>query len=74
MKSPKIIEGKAFDWKAGAKALDRMSEDFNQGKEPSMWDAMGADPGVTKCPKCEVYYWNEGTLVECLDCGTQWRP
>lgn len=30
-----------------------------------------ADPGVKKCPGCDTFVWNEGSIMECPDCHTQ---
>lgn len=70
MRTPKIIKGAAFDWKDAEKYSKAAVDD----KGNVNWmAAMFADPGVTVCPKCDAYYWNEGEIVECLDCGTQWE-
>lgn len=36
--------------------------------------AFAADPGMTKCPACKAYYWNEAAVLECLDCKLQFGP
>jgi hypothetical protein len=70
MRTPKIIEGQAFDWKRGAEAMNNV---IGPDGETNWGAAMAADPGATKCPNCKEYYWAEGVIVECLDCGTQWN-
>lgn len=70
MKHPIIIEGSPFDWERGKRAMDAViskSGDVNWGA------AMAADPGVTKCPKCGVYFWKEAKLVKCTECGFSWN-
>ena len=68
MKSPIIIEGKAFDWNEGAKySADAVDADGNVN-----WQAASfADPGCMCCPKCKIYLWNEGLRVRCPDCGEE---
>jgi len=34
--------------------------------------AFYADPGVSKCPGCEEYYWWESDKLQCPSCGTTW--
>ncbi len=70
MRTPKILTGAAFNWKEAEKYA---SAAVDPDGEPNWMAASFADPGVTKCPKCEAYYWMEGDTVECLDCGTQWE-
>lgn len=70
MRTPKILTGAAFDWKDAEKYANAAVDPEG---EPNWMAASFADPGVTQCPKCEAYYWNEGDTVECLDCGTQWE-
>jgi hypothetical protein len=72
IRSVKIIEGEPFDWGETSKCHDRIAESLEQG-EVDWRAAFFADPGTTKCPSCDASYWYEGELVECLDCGTQWR-
>lgn len=60
-----ILEGKPFDWKEGEEAL---SNAVSADGQVNWRAAMCADPGVTKCPHCQEYYWAEGTKLKCLDC------
>lgn len=71
MQSPRIIEGESFDWEEGNRHMENVVDDDGN---TSMYHAMGADPGVTKCPNCGKFYWREGTLVECKKCETRWNP
>jgi hypothetical protein len=68
VKSPIIIEGKAFDWHEGAEySAKAVDSDGNVN-----WQAASfADPGVIACPKCKAYLWNEGLRVRCPDCGEE---
>ena len=74
MKQAKIIEGEPFDWKRGAEAMSRITDD--DGETINWGAAFAADPGVTKCPNCKTFFWAEGTKLECTECGTQFptRP
>lgn len=70
MRTPKIIQGQAFDWKEA----EGYAKNAVDGEGNVNWMAASfADPGVMTCPKCGVYYWAEGNQVECLDCGHQWE-
>jgi len=31
--------------------------------------AFYADPGATKCPECDTYYWREGKVLKCTECA-----
>lgn len=69
MKSPIILEGPAFDWKAGADAADRI-----QGPSGINWGAaIMADPGVMSCPSCKTHLWCEGHVVRCPECGHEFK-
>jgi len=39
--------------------------------EPNWGALMRADPGLKKCPGCGCFCWNEGAVLECPDCKTQ---
>ena len=67
MRSPKIIEGEPFDWEAANEAMDNVQREDGSVN----WRAaFSADPGCTECPTCETFFWREGKVVECLECGT----
>ena len=70
MERAKILEGMPFDWEEGR---DAMTNAVRSDGSVNWRAAMYADPGVTKCPGCETYYWAEGTRLECLKCGTQFQ-
>ena len=70
MRTAKILTGRAFDWEAAQKHADAA---VDESGNVNWLAASFADPGVTQCPKCEAFYWNEGDTVECLDCGAQWE-
>lgn len=70
MRDPKIITGRGFDWAEAQKYADAV---VNADGGVNWRAAAFADPGVTQCPQCKAYYWNEGDIVECLDCGAQWE-
>lgn len=63
-----LIEGQPFDWNEGAKALVNA---VDANGEVNWRAAFNADPGVTKCTKCNEYYWAEGTKLKCPDCGNE---
>ncbi len=65
MQRAKIVEGKPYDWDSGAEAMRNVVSADGQINYKA---AMCADPGVTKCPKCETYYWAEGVKLQCLKC------
>jgi len=70
VRTAKIISGASFDWEDAQKYSGAAVD----AEGNVNWMAASfADPGVTSCPKCKAYYWNEGDIVECLDCGTQWE-
>jgi len=71
IRDAKIIKGAGFDWKEGEEASKHvMHEDGSVN-----WKAaFSADPGVCRCPGCGEYYWWEGELLECLECGRQFVP
>lgn len=70
MKSPIIIEGKPFDWNAGAE----MQEHVAAAEGHVNWyAAAGCDPGVMSCPGCGEHLWHEGVRVRCPECGHEWR-
>jgi hypothetical protein len=71
MKNVIILEGKSFDWEQGNKAAKHAVDDEGN---VNWYAAFGADPGVMSCPKCGTYFWREGTLVKCTECGEEWRP
>lgn len=70
MRNPKILTGQSFDWQDGAKWTEKV---VGANGEVNWRAASFADPGVTQCPECKAFYWNEGDTVECLDCGAQWE-
>lgn len=71
MREPILIEGKSFDWEEAKQYQDAaVDKDGNV----NYFAAAFADPGVTKCPGCEEYYWRVGTLVKCHNCATEWKP
>jgi len=70
MKSAKVLEG-SFDWERAKVAFDNVVDD---GGNINWGAAFAADPGVCKCPKCNEYYWREGTKLECTKCGEQFSP
>ena len=70
MKEPIIHDGKPFDWKAGAEAMQHA---VTPEGEPNWGALMAADPGVMKCPGCGVHLWQEGRIVECPECGEAWN-
>jgi len=68
MKNVKIIEGKPFDWEDADRRMNAMF------KSNRPWAAaFCADPGVMSCPKCETYFWKEGSRVQCTECGHIWN-
>jgi len=68
VKNAIILKGKPFDWEAAKSSMENaVSEDGT----PNFLAAMGADPGVMKCPNCGIFLWREGEFVECPDCGEQ---
>lgn len=70
MRTAKILTGAPFDWQGAQKHAASAVDDRGEVD----WRAAAfADPGVTKCPGCGAFYWNEGDTVECLDCGAQWE-
>ena len=71
MRSAKIIKGKPFDWERGKKALENIE---HSDGSINFCAAFCADPGCCRCPNCGVYYWKEGEILECLDCGIQFDP
>jgi len=71
MKEVEILEGEPFDWKQGAEAMNHVQREDGSVN----WRAAAcADPGVIKCPKCDTYYWAEGTKVRCTECKHIWKP
>jgi uncharacterized Zn finger protein (UPF0148 family) len=70
MKSPIILEGESFDWKAGQKAASHV---INNNGSINWTAAMLADPGVMSCPSCGIHLWWEGKRVRCPDCGHEWN-
>jgi hypothetical protein len=59
-----------FNWEEADKALNNAVNDdgsINWGA------AMSADPGVSKCPGCEKFFWAEAEHLECTNCGTKWN-
>lgn len=70
MKSPIIIEGKAFPWNEP----NPHGEVIDEAGEVNWGAAFFADPGVMSCPGCHVYLWREGAHVRCPECGTEWHP
>lgn len=71
IRTPKILTGKPFDWKQGEEASKHV---IREDGSVHWGAAFAADPGVCRCPGCGEWYWNEGDLVECLDCGRQFVP
>lgn len=70
MKRPIILEGKPFDWDAGAESL----KNAVSGDGEANWGAAAfADPGVMKCPGCQEYLWREGERVRCPHCSHEWE-
>lgn len=67
MKSPIILEGKAFPWNEPNPA----GEVVDANGEVNWMAAAFADPGCLKCPGCGVFLWNEGLRVRCPDCGAE---
>lgn len=67
MKSPIILEGRAFPWSKPNPHGAVVDESGNVN-----WAAAAfADPGVMKCPGCGCYLWNEGLRVRCPDCAAE---
>lgn len=65
MKSPIILQGQPFDWEAAGKAMLNAVDETGQVN----WTAaLLADPGVMRCPDCDLWLWREGDEVECPDC------
>jgi len=71
MNHAKILEGSSyiFDWERGKKSMNNLE---HEDGSVNWGAALYADPGATKCPNCEEYYWAEAELLECPECGTQW--
>jgi len=67
----KILGKESDHWDKTGKAL---RESVNENGEVNWANAFMADPGVTKCPVCQEYYWKEADLLECPDCETTWNP
>lgn len=70
MLHPKILEGPVFDYEYGKKCMDNL---FYADGEVNWMAAHNADPGVTQCPTCFTYFWKDGRVLECTECGTQWE-
>jgi len=68
MKNAIILRGKPFDWEAAKPAAQNVVDEEG---EVNWRNAMNADPGVMKCPNCDVLLWREGEFVECPDCHHQ---
>jgi len=67
MKRPIILQGEPFDWQAGGQAMESAVGESGQVN----WRAAAmADPGVMRCPDCNVWLWREGQKVECPHCHT----
>ena len=71
MKRPIILSGNPFDWEQGQKAMLNAVDDKG---EVDWRNAFAADPGVMRCPGCQIWLWNEGEEVECPDCHTVFEP
>jgi hypothetical protein len=69
MKSPIILEGSPFPWNE-----PNPHGPVVDGNGEVNWAAAAfADPGVTTCPGCGEYLWNEGVRVRCPDCATEFE-
>ena len=67
MRSPIILEGKAFPWDEPNPHGEVTDAEGNIN-----WAAAAfADPGVLSCPGCKEYLWNEGFRVRCPGCGRE---
>lgn len=70
MKHAKIISDESFDWEQARRAMENVQREDGSVN----WRAAaGADPGATKCPECETYFWAEAELLQCTECGTTWN-
>lgn len=66
LRRPIILTGEPFNWEQAATLLD---EALSVDGEIDWQKAMAADPGVMRCPHCQVFLWKEGTEVACPVCG-----
>lgn len=70
MKHAKILDesGNVFDWEEGQEAMNNVQREDGSVN----WKAAAnADPGVTSCPECKEYFWDEARYLECTECGAQ---
>jgi hypothetical protein len=69
VRTARIIEGEPFPWNEPNPA----GEVVDSSGAVNWMAAAFADPGVTRCPSCGAHYWNEGLIVECLECHAQFE-
>lgn len=72
MKSPIILEGRAFPWDEPNPHGDVFGDVVDDAGEVNWAAAAFADPGVMSCPKCGEYLWAEGLRVRCPTCSAEW--
>ena len=70
MKHAKKLSEPTFDWD---KAKELQGKVQNNDGSFNMFVAAGADPGVTSCPNCKEYFWDEAEVLQCTECGTKFN-
>lgn len=70
MKHAKLLSKQNFDWEAGKRAMENLS---NEDGEINWGAAFAADPGVTSCPNCGTYFWDEAEELQCTECDTKFN-
>ena len=65
MRDPEIVSG---EYDKPFSDEDVVTDDGNV----NLGAVFRADPGVRKCPGCQVYYWNLASVMKCVaeDCKT----